>query len=69
MIRAEVTRAAPEVGPLPAPRHGPARPGDLRSNLVDAALAGRVLSWRPSIRLREGIAETVGWFARQRAQT
>jgi UDP-glucose 4-epimerase len=69
MIRAEVTRAAPGVGPLPAPRHGPARPGDLRSNLVDAALAGRVLSWRPSIRLREGIAETVGWFARQRAQT
>jgi len=69
MIRAEVTRAAPEVGPLPAPRHGPARPGDLRSNLVDAALAGRALSWRPSIRLREGIAETVGWFARQRGQT
>jgi UDP-glucose 4-epimerase len=69
MIRAEVTRAAPEVGPLPAPRHGPARPGDLRSNLVDAALAGRVLSWRPTRLLREGIAETVGWFARQRAQT
>lgn len=43
--------------------HGPARAGDLRSNLVDAALASRVLSWRPSVTLAEGLALTADWFA------
>ena len=33
---------------LPLPEHGPSRPGDLRSNLVDATLAGRVLGWAGS---------------------
>ncbi|MEI6257815.1 MAG: NAD-dependent epimerase/dehydratase family protein, partial [Planctomycetota bacterium] len=28
---------------LPLPEHGPSRPGDLRSNLVEPTLAGRVL--------------------------
>jgi len=69
MIRAEVSRAAPGLGPLPPPRHGPARPGDLRSNLVDAALAGRVLGWRPSVPLARGIAQTVEWFAARRTAT
>jgi UDP-glucose 4-epimerase len=48
---------------LPAPVHGPARPGDLRSNLVDAARAGQVLSWRPTVSLAEGLARTAAWFA------
>jgi UDP-glucose 4-epimerase len=48
---------------LPQPVHGPARAGDLRSNLVDAALAGRVLGWRPEVSLAEGIAKTAEWFA------
>ncbi|MFN5755941.1 MAG: NAD-dependent epimerase/dehydratase family protein [Planctomycetia bacterium] len=48
---------------LPEPVHGPARAGDLRSNLVDAALAGRVLGWRPEVSLAEGIAKTAEWFA------
>jgi len=43
--------------------HGPARAGDLRSNLVDASLAGRVLSWRPTVTLAEGLAKTAAWFA------
>jgi len=47
---------------LPPPEHGPARPGDLRSNLVDAALAGRVLGWKPSIPLDAGLAVTAEWF-------
>ncbi|NDC63235.1 MAG: NAD-dependent epimerase/dehydratase family protein [Planctomycetia bacterium] len=54
-------------GPLPAPLHGPARPGDLRSNLLDAALAARVLGWRPSVPLEDGIARTTGWFAERAA--
>ena len=48
---------------LPPPVHGPARAGDLRSNLVDAALAGRVLDWRPTVALSEGLAHTAAWFA------
>jgi UDP-glucose 4-epimerase len=48
---------------LPEPDHGPARPGDLRSNLVDATLAGRVLGWRPAVALEEGLALTAERFA------
>jgi UDP-glucose 4-epimerase len=51
--------------PLPAPLHGPARPGDLRSNLVDASLAGRLLGWRPTVPLAEGITLTADWFAKR----
>jgi UDP-glucose 4-epimerase len=66
MIRAAVRavldrRGRP--GELPQPLHGPARPGDLRSNLVDAALAGRILGWRPEVSLADGIAKTADWFA------
>ena len=48
---------------LPPPVHGPARAGDLRSNLVDASLAGSVLSWRPAVALPEGLTRTAAWFA------
>jgi nucleoside-diphosphate-sugar epimerase len=30
---------------------------------VDAALASRVLSWRPTVTLAEGLALTAEWFA------
>jgi UDP-glucose 4-epimerase len=47
----------------PAPQHGPDRPGDLRSNLVDASRAAEVLGWRPEMPLEQGIERTVEWFA------
>ena len=50
---------------LPAPVHGPARPGDLRSSLVDATRAGSVLGWRARVSLRDGIDRTAAWFADQ----
>jgi len=53
---------------LPAPVYGPARPGDLRSNLVDASRAGALLGWRPQVSLAEGLADTAGWFVRQQLQ-
>ena len=53
---------------LPPPVHGPARPGDLRSNLVDATLAGNVLGWKPTVSLDEGIARTAEWFAAHAAR-
>jgi UDP-glucose 4-epimerase len=43
--------------------HGPARPGDLRSNLVDASLAKTVLGWEPTMSLAAGLAATAEWFA------
>ena len=49
--------------PLPPPDHGPARAGDLRSNVVDAGLAAKVLGWRPEVGLAEGLARTAAWFA------
>ncbi|MFM7519993.1 MAG: NAD-dependent epimerase/dehydratase family protein [Planctomycetota bacterium] len=53
--------AAPR--PMPTPRHGPPRAGDLRSNLVDPGRAGRLLGWRPTVDLDSGLAETAAWFA------
>jgi UDP-glucose 4-epimerase len=47
---------------VPEAAYGPARPGDLRSNLVDATLAGSALEWKPTVALSEGLARTVDWF-------
>ncbi|MBU6310012.1 MAG: NAD-dependent epimerase/dehydratase family protein [Planctomycetes bacterium] len=66
LIRPAVAAAATTRGrtvATPAPLHGPARPGDLRSNLVDAALAKTVLGWQPTVPLADGIALTAEWFA------
>jgi UDP-glucose 4-epimerase len=66
VVRAEVQRVLAgrgRSGRLPDPAHGPARPGDLRSNLVSAARAADVLGWRPQVAFPEGVARTVAWFA------
>jgi UDP-glucose 4-epimerase len=54
-------RGRPET--LPLPEHGPARAGDLRSNMVDPGLAADVLAWRPEVSLADGLARTAAWFA------
>ncbi len=48
---------------IAAPQHGPARPGDLRSNLVSAVRAGQVLEWQPQVALADGLRQTADWFA------
>jgi len=66
VVRAEVTRIRGSRGrteAAPLPIHGPARPGDLRSNLVSAARAADVLGWRPTVTFAQGVARTVEWFA------
>lgn len=66
LIGSEAARVRSSRGqsdPIPECRHGVARPGDLRSNLVLADRAGKVLNWRPEIELSEGIRRTVEWFA------
>ncbi len=67
-VRAEVealwkARGTPKTAPLP--EHGPARAGDLRSNLVNAAKAKAVLGWEPTVAFDEGIRRSVQWFAEQ----
>ena len=66
LVRPAVAAAARARGremTLPHPVHGPARPGDLRSNLVDASLAKTVLGWEPTMSLAAGLAATAEWFA------
>jgi UDP-glucose 4-epimerase len=64
---AAVLRARGHTTALPPPLHGPARPGDLRSNLVDATRAREVLAWTPTVTFADGLAHTATWFAERRA--
>jgi UDP-glucose 4-epimerase len=50
---------------VPAPGHGPARAGDLRSNLVLNTRALEALGWQPTVALQPGLRQTVEWFAAQ----
>ncbi len=50
---------------IPPSEHGPPRPGDLRSNLVDARLLSETWNWNPSVPLEQGLRQTVHWFAEQ----
>jgi len=54
---------------VPEPTHGPARPGDLRSNLVSAQKAAEQLGWQPQVDLNEGLQRTVEWFWQQAQRT
>jgi UDP-glucose 4-epimerase len=55
-------------GEPPTLQHGTARPGDLRSSLVDASLAARELGWTPKTTLAQGLKSTVHWFAEQESR-
>lgn len=61
----ESRRSAGHSGEVPAPQHGPPRTGDLRSNLVSASRARKLLGWSPETSLDQGLQQTVEWFARQ----
>lgn len=47
---------------VPAPDHGPERPGDLRSNVISYDKAKRELGWTPAVDVAEGLRQTVAWF-------
>ena len=64
---ADLLAAAGRPTVLPPPDHGPARTGDLRSNLVAADRAADVLAWRPTTSLEAGLATTARWFLEQAA--
>jgi UDP-glucose 4-epimerase len=39
------------------------RPGELLRSVIDSSAIGERLGWRPTIQLREGLAETFSWYA------
>jgi len=45
------------------PIYEPFRPGDIARSLADITRARAQLSYEPSHRLRDGMAETLGWYA------
>jgi UDP-glucose 4-epimerase len=47
------------------PARAPRRPGDLRAAYFDVARARAELGWTASVRLADGVAETVEWFRQQ----
>lgn len=49
------------LGPLPAPRYEPPRPGDVRDSQADIRRAERLLGYRPRIPFAEGLRRTVDW--------
>jgi len=59
-IKANAVGANPRM-----PVYGPARAGDLRSSIVDASRARKVLGWSPTVTLQEGLQRTAQWFAQQ----
>lgn len=57
------TVVAVTVGRADDPEFAPARQGDLRASALDATAAYRDLGWAPSVRLVEGVRQTVEYFA------
>ncbi len=47
---------------VPAPNNGPARPGDLRSNVISYDKIQNELGWTPKVNVAEGLKQTVAWF-------
>lgn len=47
---------------VPELLRGPARAGDLRSNLIDAGRATQDWGWRPRVSFDKGLRQTVEWF-------
>ncbi len=44
------------------PEYGNAKPSEQPRSSVDAAAAGRALSWRPKVGVAAGLRETLGFF-------
>lgn len=43
------------------PRHGPARPGDIRHSRADISRARRDLGYEPTVEFEEGLKRTIAW--------
>jgi UDP-glucose 4-epimerase len=52
-----------------APTYAEARAGDVRDSQADISKAERLLGYRPTVKLEEGLRRTVDWFQSQAAGT
>ncbi len=55
-----------KVGVQVAPRVTPPRPGDVRDTWADIQRARRILGYRVTVSVKEGLSRTVDWFDRNR---
>ena len=51
-----------EAGSDIEPEYGPDRAGDIRDSLADISKAERLLGYKPQVRIREGLRQTLDWF-------
>ncbi|MFQ5848560.1 MAG: NAD-dependent epimerase/dehydratase family protein [Candidatus Methylomirabilales bacterium] len=64
-IREIFDRLASIVGGTVKCQFEAARVGEIRRSVVDWGQACKVLNWKPSVSLEEGLRETVAWFLRR----
>jgi UDP-N-acetylglucosamine/UDP-N-acetylgalactosamine 4-epimerase len=62
LIRDGVAQRFPEVKYVKAVHREPRR-GDLQFSRADTSKAERLLGYRPAVRIREGLAQTIAWYA------
>jgi UDP-glucose 4-epimerase len=55
-----------QLGTNIAPKHAPARPGDVRHSRADISSARRDLDYEPAVRFEDGLAQTLRWFRQQK---
>ncbi len=64
-VRELHSRIAAIVGAPDTPLPAPARPGELARIALAVNLAARLVGWRPTVDLDEGLARTVAWLREQ----
>jgi UDP-N-acetylglucosamine 4-epimerase len=62
LIRSGVAQRYPQAGHVKAIHREPRR-GDLQFSRADISKAARLLGYRPSVRIMEGLQKTIDWYA------
>jgi len=61
-----LTMVEQELGLRAAIRYEPSHPADVAATWADIGAARRLLDWQPTTSIREGVANTVAWYVRER---